>query len=374
MIDDESDRRVQVKLAGLNEVQLEHYAQRLAVLNHYSIEDARRYVEMGRSGQLFPEIERLETDLARLHDEHAEISSRIKALRSNQSIYIPPDRPWMTAIEMQFAALRSCSSWRRDATRPGLVLSHDFDRRRLVPLLEAAETYSWSAETVTAVRMAAETVPLDTEIDRSQLPSRAGWWWFHGPFDLEAEPDLVALLWGPGKNDQLWVSGFVMLRDAGEWMLDQGFSFAWEFGTTIADQLRSKFLGDDNDTQMDRETQSIMSRFFVAACAWLKQRVLSSNPGRVERHRRKQLSRELGIAVLPSVQVIQLRRMESANQDGVQGSQTVDWSCRWVVSGHWRNQPYANGERKLIYIMPFVKGPADKPLREHSTRVYAVNR
>ena len=45
------------------------------------------------------------------------------------------------------------------------------------------------------------------------------------------------------------------------------------------------------------------------------------------------------------------------------------------MSGHWRNQFYATtGQRKLIYIMPFVKGPADKPMRTDERKVYQVSR
>lgn len=42
-----------------------------------------------------------------------------------------------------------------------------------------------------------------------------------------------------------------------------------------------------------------------------------------------------------------------------------NYSHRWIVQGHWRNQPYKeNGEtvHKVIWIAPYVKGPDDKPL------------
>jgi hypothetical protein len=48
----------------------------------------------------------------------------------------------------------------------------------------------------------------------------------------------------------------------------------------------------------------------------------------------------------------------------------VQWSHRWMVQGHWRNQPYIerddDGTRRTIYrqiwIAPYVKGPDGKPL------------
>ena len=40
-----------------------------------------------------------------------------------------------------------------------------------------------------------------------------------------------------------------------------------------------------------------------------------------------------------------------------------DWSHRWLVSGHWRNQWYpSEGVRRPIWIDAFVKGPSDAPL------------
>lgn len=41
-----------------------------------------------------------------------------------------------------------------------------------------------------------------------------------------------------------------------------------------------------------------------------------------------------------------------------------NYSCRWAVSGHWRNQPYGPGRklRRPIWIAPYIKGPADAPL------------
>ena len=43
---------------------------------------------------------------------------------------------------------------------------------------------------------------------------------------------------------------------------------------------------------------------------------------------------------------------------------SVDHDHRWIVSGHWRQQPYGPNSslRKRIWIAPYVQGPADKPL------------
>ncbi len=62
------------------------------------------------------------------------------------------------------------------------------------------------------------------------------------------------------------------------------------------------------------------------------------------------------------VRVVKLRHVDRARAEG-EGSR-VNYSHRWVVSPHWRLQPYGPGrsQRRLTYIPPHVKGPADKPL------------
>lgn len=47
------------------------------------------------------------------------------------------------------------------------------------------------------------------------------------------------------------------------------------------------------------------------------------------------------------------------------GANSVAWTKRWAVRGHWRNQPYGpreNPEYRQRWIDPYIKGPEDKPL------------
>lgn len=52
----------------------------------------------------------------------------------------------------------------------------------------------------------------------------------------------------------------------------------------------------------------------------------------------------------------------------------VDWHQRWIVSGHWRWQPYGDGTVRQIWIAPYVKGPEDKPLVVRGARVFRLAR
>ncbi len=61
------------------------------------------------------------------------------------------------------------------------------------------------------------------------------------------------------------------------------------------------------------------------------------------------------------------RRGGRRNQPAPTG--TREYSHRWVVQPHWRQQPYGPGRslRRAQYIDAYVKGPEDKPLRVRET-------
>jgi hypothetical protein len=74
------------------------------------------------------------------------------------------------------------------------------------------------------------------------------------------------------------------------------------------------------------------------------------------------------------VQVIVLRR-EVASHSGHHGDSDIEWSCHWLVKGHWRRQWYpSHGEHRPIYIDTHVKGDLEKPFRPPRQKLYVVAR
>jgi hypothetical protein len=68
------------------------------------------------------------------------------------------------------------------------------------------------------------------------------------------------------------------------------------------------------------------------------------------------------------ITVITLRRPK-VTRDGV--TREVEWSHRWLVEGHWRNQWYPSLEaHRQIWISPYIKGPEDKELELRKIRVF----
>jgi hypothetical protein len=272
----------------------------------------------------------------------------------------------MTALEMQFAALHNERF--RGGSLSGLVSGVT------VPALLVADTYSWSEEMSACVWHAAQTMPRDAVLRESMIPARPGWWWFNKPLPImtKRRAGIEALLWTKS-DDRVVVAGFA--RNITTTPVCS-FMYKWFFNSprpVWQDEDILRGVGDE-DVTMEETNQVFfaVAGVLLAGWSWLEQRILMVSSGAVERHRRKQIARDYDAPLPGDVKVIQLRRAES--QEHVSGEHgVVDWSCRWVVGGHWRNQPYKEA-RKLLYIMPYVKGPADKPLRVPTHTVYAVTR
>lgn len=303
------------------------------------------------------------------------------------------DRPWMFALEMQLAALRFTNAVLASGN-PRLEKHRTLHKQAADSLIHA-ETFAWSNETVSAVSMASRTIPADTELTPSTfLLSPDSWWWLEnatpyvsnkGTFTDE-EAAIYALLLSRVTRQSDGVDGLAIMTFG---MLDGKAPFVstgwfWPFGTSLGQLERESLEMARSQGEVDKDGFHLsdqtslhirhLSRFVCAALSWLNQRILVSSLGHVERHRRKQLTREHNVPLPSDVKVIQLRRTESSSSRSAgEGESPADWSCRWIVNGHWRNQPYKD-ERRLIYIMPYVKGPEDKPLKVPSHTVYQVSR
>jgi hypothetical protein len=343
---------------------IDDYARRM----NMSPEEAADQLWRIESGEQAKELEQLEARIAELATDLREMQ---------HLLHIAEDRPWMLALEMQFAGMRNLSLIGHaigDDVGRGLALNQ-------LALLKRAEAYSWTADTASAAWLAARTIPADSLVSLSTLPGSAGWWWFVEPLPIQIAPDqrLHAVLWAV-TDDGIEFGAYALDK---RFMPMLALSWTWPHGTswqTMTDDMSAqRFLlikRSDLSSQDGHLAIASVSRLFLAGCAWLGQRVVSITSGNIERHRRKQLQRETGFQLVSNeVRVIQLRRAEAVSSTASSDGEPVEWSCRWIVNGHWRNQYYAStSERKLIYIMPFVKGPSDKPLKVPQHVVYEVSR
>jgi hypothetical protein len=89
------------------------------------------------------------------------------------------------------------------------------------------------------------------------------------------------------------------------------------------------------------------------------QTIARVNKTQAERHERKRSIR----AGLPDfVTIVHLRRHSETGRQP-DDERPTEWTHRWLVDAHWRNQWYpSTGEHKPIPIFPYVKGPRHLPL------------
>ena len=99
-------------------------------------------------------------------------------------------------------------------------------------------------------------------------------------------------------------------------------------------------------------------RFMIALTTALGHRLTTIvAPSGLSRPASKRLARRL-----PKLRVLELTSGAKVSSSATPGH--VEWSRRWFVRGHWRDQPYGPGMslRRLKWIDPYIKGPSDKPL------------
>lgn len=104
----------------------------------------------------------------------------------------------------------------------------------------------------------------------------------------------------------------------------------------------------------------------------MQQRIASKHLARPDRASRREAKRA-GFPDDTDVVVVRLRREESEGHDG--DPEDANYSHRFIVSGHWRNQWYASHNlHRQIWVSAYVKGPEDKPLIVRPRRVFMWSR
>jgi hypothetical protein len=293
-------------------------------------------------------------------------------------------------------------------------LARKFGRDLHRELLTLGATYAVSAEICDVLESAAPTVP-DYELQPSDLPTDSGFVLLERPiliYDDVAERPLVvrAFGWVQAQRDviegeqgreqlslvRLGTSQMSQFVDDDANIASSGYgiiTLLWTDPSDPRDHMNNEgwatYFRDELDTLRARSPEDLMSMLggnwvfgqpphghftklllaflrFVAE-PWVDPRAMV--PGRAARRRslRKKLE--------PQVHVVRLRRREqqhhaSSDSDSIE----FEWSCRWIVQGHWRNQWYPSLQsHRPRWISEYVKGPEDKPLVVHDT-IFQVDR
>lgn len=120
--------------------------------------------------------------------------------------------------------------------------------------------------------------------------------------------------------------------------------------------------------------ESVGLSMLTAAAKFLDTDFVGKERASLPRHLRR--AAELGRRPpLPEINTVTLRRAWRDDDKPKGDGEPREWSCQWIVGGHWRNQWYpSKAEWKPKYIAPYLKGDPDKPLREPKGPVYCVTR
>lgn len=305
----------------------------------------------------------------------------------------------LIALEKKFLATRTIQPMLREGrlkTYGGdaVGLAAGGTGARLCGALKSATPYCWSPECVEAVASAGQKLPGSARPTPTALgplagPGSAGWWWFERPIPVAASddsPGVSALLWRRGEHEGQVMTEFAIfaerpmtLNGRTQLVPVPEVSWIWRDATDL-DALAA--AGDSVEAayadrgERFRVPMQFYARLWLAAGLWLQQRVLTKQRTWVPRQPGRALQREHKLETFPTVEIVYLRR--PAPRGSPEGEHhAVDWSCRWVVGGtegFWRDQWHPSTQEHVpTWIAPYIKGPADKPLKT-ATRIYAVNR
>lgn len=225
-----------------------------------------------------------------------------------------------------------------------------------------ADSFFLAEDLGALVVAAAESLPEGTEVDASDFASSEGWMLFEEPaggyridYEINGVGRPTALLFGiywfvfDGhllglfRTDDPLGAAIVLPFDANH---DDGCP-CMVYDHTSMDWWRKWFkalwllLGQGNVTEIDRMPLP-----------------------RAQRKRAERMGR------YPEVRVIRLPRHVSDSD----GTRDVAWRSRWIVSGHWRRQPWGPGRQKIrpVWIAPYLKGPEDAPLKPQAHRLFVA--
>lgn len=287
------------------------------------------------------------------------------------------------ALERQMAMLRYIDSggFRARAERLMRALPDfpfDVVCNMTYGMLENAESYWCSSQVADLVTSTSETLPSSTRLYRDMLPSDSGFMWLQRPLAGRFVLPSAALAWQHDTHKDFgqiaWVQTFYVQNEApGFWPM---YPMPWKYGLTpteaVDDVIEHGFLG--RQAMIEKEGPPLRERnWFLSFLLFVQQRILIAPQQRIERHARKRLERT-GYQHEPLVRVVELRRKQAKSEHNGE-HESVEWSHQWVVSGHWRQQWYPSlNANQPRWIMPYVKGPEDKPLKPPRAKVFAVVR
>jgi hypothetical protein len=246
-----------------------------------------------------------------------------------------------------------------------------------VQMLDQGDPYYWSPDLCQVAESITQEIP-PWMMEDSAIPSTSGVMWFEQPLTMPEitnddgdsyGDDINGFGWLRVEHDGLFgveLTFFTTPRPLHVKMLPT-HNVTWYFGETQTECANRR---QSRQEDFERRLSLVASTFTL-----VNQRITVTDRTRTERGTRRRLHK-IGWDRDPSIRVVKLRRTAYEFDQRDANQKSVEWSCQWVVSGHWRQQPVGPGrtDRRPTFILPYVKGDPTKVLKAPAERVFVVIR
>ncbi len=303
----------------------------------------------------------------------------------------------LTALDIQLDLLRHYTNNRHgrlyaDAVVDAALFPHDempvAERQEIGlhvhrQILGAGATFAVANDIVSVLEQAAATLPTFM-LHQEDLPSLNGFVWLEHPIlvkDINGKTLVVrAFGWNTTRIvfvDQAELSIIMMAwtdpRDPRDHAYSDWAHEVDEFAppSGLLSMLCGVFpIGEDWLKDPTRPDPGL-GKFFLSFLRFLHTPWITTDRYTPDRHQAKRAIRTLDH--VPEIHIVQLRRRRPTGS-GETGTGNVDWSHRWLVDAHWRQQWYPSlGCHKPVLIAPYIKGPEGLPLVVHD-KIFSVER
>lgn len=304
------------------------------------------------------------------------------------------------------------------------TLHEKFSSKTDIPVMKkyllsilTSESFFWSATILDVICEAASSIPSRWILTPDYLPATHGFFWLDKPIVINhshpsilrnaSDDDLSAI--GTTREEALKLAdiaeevekaGGNKIRAIGWSITDDNkyiaisyfnettdlkvaFPFDWSiftFGASLADMgsiERKKscrrdwgFADFGSDVSFNTSIEDNKINLFATMLTFLQQKILAPVCQIPPRQYRRKAEREE--RKIPTINIIKLREIIHHGEEGEH--RDVEWTCQWLVRGHWRDQWYRSLQRNQpIWIAPHIKGPPDKPFKG-APRLFTVVR
>jgi hypothetical protein len=259
------------------------------------------------------------------------------------------------------------------------IASPQILQRNFVTILSQADTYYISKEIADVLVGSFDTLP-NSPLGDIRPSSPFGWALFERPVVCPVETphgetwQVQGLAWGPipigydgsgsALNICIFVHDYHHTRPLWDMPCVSMTVWPWIDGW-------DHWESDNDPDSANHKLSDWISKLTFSFFAFIRQECVSIQHQSASRPIRRHLPPSYSAE--PVIKIIQLRRRSPAT-NGLE-PQSRDYSCRWLVRGHWRNQFYPSSKsHRPRFIPAYVKGPDDKPLKSTKSSIFAVVR